>query len=139
MNELSIIKQASTLTEIRVLAQKQGQEDVSLLNAADLLITIKKLEEYLKAYKDAVKFEGIDELEQVTETDNFRIAKGVTTRYDYSNNPSWVELSDKIKAHEAFLKSLKSPLHELNDETGVLTTYYPPVKRQSDRLTITEK
>lgn len=136
MEELSI-KNSNSLHEIRELARKEGEKDISLLSVADILINIKKIETFLASYKDAVKKIGIKELDSITEKQRFRIAKGTTTRYDYSNNDSWVNLSEQIKAHEAFLKSLKKPLHEVDDD-GVIHSYYPPVKRESDRITITE-
>ena len=58
-----------------------------------------------------------------------------TTKYDFSANEKWAEQkkavdeeSKKLKAIEAFTKALKSQTSIVDDETGEVITYYPPVK-----------
>ena len=132
------IKKATSLTDIREVAKKEAESCLSLLSAAEILVNVKKFETFLAEYKNFVKDKGIDELGQVTEVLGFRITKGLTTRYDYTRDAEYNELVSKLKEREAFLKSLKTSITEVCEETGEVKKIYPPIKKQSDRITITE-
>ena len=61
------------------------------------------------------------------------------TTYDFSNDAEWVEMKNKLKDREAFLKSLKEPLEIVDTETGETTTIHPPIKKSTTTLKFTVK
>lgn len=61
-----------------------------------------------------------------------------TTRYDFSSNEKWIEQkkaveeqSKKLKDIEAFVKSIKEVTVLVDQETGEITKYFPPVKNSN--------
>jgi hypothetical protein len=61
-----------------------------------------------------------------------------TTKYDFSLNQKWVEQkkavdeqSKKLKEIEAFVKSIKTSTTVVDQETGEITEYFPPVKNSN--------
>lgn len=72
--------------------------------------------------------------------------KEAGAKYDYSNCNDKVyfdlieeekELSERIKARETFLKSIKESESILNEDTGEVTKIYPPVKKSTTSPTFT--
>jgi hypothetical protein len=84
-----------------------------------------------------------------TEFNGFKIeVKETGVRYDYSNcnYPKLKELQEKkkeleteIKDAEEFLKSIKDKMTILDEETGEMTTIYPPVRMSSTSPVFTLK
>ena len=145
MKDLTNIMPATSLAEIRDVATKKAEDDLAFLKAAEILINIKRLETFLEQYKQSVRKIGLEELERTTEFNGFLITKGETVKYDYSQDPLWNELkadeervANKRKAREAYLKAVKEPIVEVNEETGEVTKIYPPTRYVSDRITISE-
>ena len=96
---------------------------------------IKDNEKFKQALMDeAVKYGGKSfEVygHKVTISDNLGI------KYGYAEaSPIWVKLNEKLKEHEALLKSLKSPMTIVDTETGEAVTVTPPIKRASSGLKI---
>lgn len=76
---------------------------------------------------------------------NFQIAE-VGTKYDYSENTEWVkiqnqitDLEDKRKDVEKFIKALRSSFTEVNEETGEIIKWHPPVKTSTTSIKKTIK
>jgi hypothetical protein len=62
-------------------------------------------------------------------------------KYDYSQTESWVTIQDQIdklkekqKGIEAFCKSIKSKTTTVDEETGELADFYPPVKTSTTTI-----
>jgi hypothetical protein len=62
-----------------------------------------------------------------------------TTRYDFSNNEKWAQQKSKVeeetkrlKSIESFSKTLQSKTSVVDEETGEVIEYFPPV-RMSNR------
>jgi hypothetical protein len=70
----------------------------------------------------------------------------VGSRSDYSNSVSWVKQktildkeSDKLKQIESFAKGLRERAQLLDEETGELVEYFPPIKTSSTTVRATIK
>lgn len=68
------------------------------------------------------------------------------SRYDYTANSAWVKQkavldaeADKLKGIESFSKGLRESAKLLDEETGELIEYYPPVKSSSTTIRATLK
>jgi hypothetical protein len=65
-------------------------------------------------------------------------------KYDFSESKAWSEQkirvdaeAKKLKEIEAFAKSVKSKTTTVNQETGEILDYYPPVKTSSTSIRVT--
>ncbi len=70
----------------------------------------------------------------------------VGSRSDYSNSVSWVKQktildkeNDKLKQIESFAKGLRERAQLLDEETGELVEYFPPIKTSSTTVRATIK
>lgn len=61
---------------------------------------------------------------------------GVRYSYDTCNDPVWLDLNEKIKNREAFLKTIKGSKQELIEETGEVIEIMEPVKSGKMSLVI---
>jgi hypothetical protein len=144
MNSLEI-RNATSLARIKEVAKSEAENDLSLISAAEILVNIKKLETFLAQYKESVRSMGVSELEKVTEVNGFLVKVEQNSRYAYDGDDRWNELkviveihAGKVKERETFLKSLKTSIVQVDEETGEELRIFPPSKRSSDRITITE-
>jgi len=62
-------------------------------------------------------------------------------KYDYSQTESWTTIQDQIdklkekqKGIEAFCKSIKSKTTTVDEETGELADFYPPIKTSTTTI-----
>lgn len=69
---------------------------------------------------------------------------GVKYNYSTCNDPEWNELSKqkadleaKLKARETFLRGIPGKQTILNEETGEVSTIYPPTKTSSTTVKVT--
>lgn len=69
-----------------------------------------------------------------------------TTRYDFSSNEKWVaqkkavdEESKKLKDIEAFAKTIKSSVSIVDEDTGEVIQYHPPVRKSNRTIRATIK
>lgn len=99
----------------KMIASKvdEGEE-----NALPIYFKIDFLIKALQKAMKAIKEQSLDEAGKYSKEDtlldiNFRTSEG-KTMYDFSNNPEWVILNDKMKAIE---KQMKSP-HDVLGEGG---------------------
>ena len=103
------------------------------------------LEELEKGLKDfAIKeLEAYDRNEtDVLGTTVKSVEAGV--KWDFSESKAWAEQKSRVDAEakklkeiEAFAKSIKSKTTTVNQETGEMLEYYPPVKTSSTSIRVT--
>ncbi len=123
----------SIITEIR-----EGRIDP--LRVRVLLKTIEVISDQIK---DGTKNEAAREAGQYGDAEFTRfgakISHGITsTKYAYEScgDPEWVELSAKLKAREALLKTLREPITVTIESTGEIVTVQPPRKNLTTGLKI---
>jgi hypothetical protein len=102
-----------------------------------------------KSLRPLAEKDYLDKLEKNYSIHDVSVDQSPTkTTYDYTvcHDPEWNELSaivtekgEELKVRETFLKGLKSKLTIVNEDSGEVTTIYPPNKLQSDGLKITIK
>lgn len=131
--------------ELAVQAVKDGWVD-----AIEASIMIKKTEQVLDYMKEEIKPLALSKMvEKSNSLYGVDITKSMLgVKYDYSvcQDPIWDELNaekvaldKKIKAREAFLKTLEKSKQELIEETGEFVTLYPPIKTGTEGLTLKVK
>lgn len=107
-------------------------------------------EKAFKSLKTAIEPEVAREAEKHGKAFDFMGAKcewvPTYTDYDYSRDVTWGNLkqavetaTEKRKEREAFLKTVKEPFKQVDEETGEVMQIYPPVKKQTEGLKITIK
>lgn len=151
MKELALIKENPV-----VLSNKEGItgmvdnyiKDIAF-NGGDVLKDWAMCEKYsvlIGAMKEGLKPYVIKELEFCDKresrslgTDIKVVASG--TKYDYSESKAWLEQkkrldeeSIRLKDIETLLKSLKSSMTSVDEETGETVTHYPPSKSSSETI-----
>jgi hypothetical protein len=128
-----------TKSELEIIASQavygviEGQN-----NPVAVIAVLKKYEKIIelvtkdKDFKDAL----INELSRSGGKQgygNVEVQYSQTSRADYSNDPTWCELTAKVKEREAFLKGLPYEGMTVVDEvTGEVSKVYPPAKKSSD-------
>lgn len=107
-------------------------------------LMIGKLKESLKPYI-------MDELAKYEKSEAFKHncdmkVVNSATRYDFSTNEAWNRQKqivdteiNKLKNIEDFIKSLKSEASIVDEDTGEIIKYYPPVKISSETVRTTIK
>ena len=151
MQELTLIKENPV-----VLSNKEGItgmvdnyiKDIAF-NGGDVLRDWAMCEKYgvlINAMKEGLKPYVIKELEFCDKresrslgTDIKVVASG--TKYDFTESKVWVEQKKRVdqetarlKDIETFLKSLKSSMTSVDEETGEAVTHYPPSKSSSETI-----
>lgn len=138
-----------TKKEIIATAQKEADEiietaDTDLLR---LVVAAARVAEYVGAFTTRLRPGALVDLYkgEVPRTINGAKleARETGTKYDYSGDPVWRQLNatlaecqQYIKDREAFLKALKKPITEVDDD-GEIITVNPPVKTSTTSLVIT--
>lgn len=137
-----VIKQFQSLEPIMEMNKAQIKyhakvlaEEINASGSAEVAFAkLHKLEEFVKSIKDNIKASAMFEVEQGR---NF--ASGIkmeimnSTRYEY-NDHIIDELKTKIKEREAFLKSLKTKVTIVDDETGEVDEAFPAIKRVTETI-----
>lgn len=113
-------------------------------NPIDFEIMLKNLEDTISAIRkdERVKSAINSEVQKYAEKSflfgDYEITKSSRTTYDYSNDETWVNLKEQLKKREELLKAINPKVDEIADsKTGEILN--PPIKKQSDYLTIKYK
>lgn len=56
------------------------------------------------------------------------------TTYNYKHDPVWLELEEKKKQRESFLKSLKNSVSVVDPDSGEVNEYHPATWTKSDYI-----
>ncbi len=140
MNELRIYDDFAPLahmgkSDIKALAQRQIDYVKESGDSENTAAFIKKIQVLLDEVQNGIKESAID---SVGRGSNYfhgvKMQISSITTYDYKKDAVWVDLKRKLTERETFLKGLKEPITVLNEETGEITTAYPPNKKVSDYI-----
>lgn len=106
-------------------------------------VVLKTIELISYQIKEGIKAEAEREADKYGDREReafgAKIQNGVTsTKYDYAStgDPEWVELSERLKSRETFLKALDKPITVAIEATGEMVTITPPQKKQTYGLKI---
>lgn len=139
-NEPNIVEAAQRTAEI---IMDEGNE-----NPVKLMLEMKKMEVFIKAFKDRLKDYAINYVDdhQTSLIDGAKIQLRSIGKYDYAacNDIVWNSLRGKqilleaeIDSRERLLKALKKPTTFTDEETGECYEVNPPIKLSNQSLTIT--
>lgn len=106
-------------------------------NPLNIDIQLKNLEETIKAIREQVKEDILQEIAKYPENtfvyNNVTITKKNAVTYDYKNDATWNLLRNQLKAREALLKNVTTPIADA--ETGEMIE--PAVKKSTETYSIT--
>jgi hypothetical protein len=106
-------------------------------NPLNIDIQLKNLEETIKAIREQVKEDILAELakypDKTFEYNGVTFTKKNAVSYDYSNDSVWSSLKETIKAREALLKNVTTPIADA--ETGEMIE--PAIKKSTETYSIT--
>jgi len=136
-------QQVTVFTDSLIESVKNGEK-----SALEVKSFLKVVEIIAKSFDEGTKEDQRKEAENWKEKtfsySCFEIEKSeVGVKYDYlkCNDPEYNDLEAelkiltlKIKTREAFLKTIKSKLTIVNDETGEVSEIYPPLRTSTDGL-----
>lgn len=157
MNELSINQFPQNKAEQSAMAARFTQaivngdvsplEEVAKMKSIQEVITLfLKDEEVTKAVIDEVDKYGKDEI-PTSSGASFQV-KETGVKYDFSlcNDPVWNNLkeqadriNEQLKEREKYLKVIKNPKTEIDEETGEVYTIIPPTRTSTTSYTVTFK
>ena len=124
--------------DLQSLAEKQIEEINDSGSAEQAYAFLHKITTLCDLVKKGISESAINEIEKGNDTAfGLKMQKMGKTTYDYSNDAKHVKLKTEIVNHEMMLKALKSKLTVVDDETGEVTEYYPPIKKVSDFIKTT--
>jgi len=140
----------STLAELKRLPETKAERKAfvdgavneilsGIHNPLAIEILLKNLEETIKEIrsnemvKDLINSEIRKFPENVFEYGNVKFTKKNQVRYDYTNDSTWCLLNNKLKAREALLKNVTTPIADA--ETGEMIE--PAVKKSTESYSIT--
>ncbi|GAB3975575.1 hypothetical protein GCM10028806_33440 [Spirosoma terrae] len=116
--------------EIQSWAMERVTELLAWQNTFKVLDSLTRLKEILTVMEPIVREAASTEM--AGKRDAFY---GITlekrngaVQYDFSTDPTWVQLDKAKKDLEKYLKKLTGPAQETDPETGEVTTFYPPAK-----------
>lgn len=156
MSELAVLSKANLLDSdkdsilaivdnyIEDIAHEGGDILRDWIMCEKYALMIGKLKESLKPYI-------MDELAKYERNETFKHncdmkVVNSATRYDFSSNEAWNRQKqivdteiNKLKNIEDFIKSLKSEASIVDEDTGEIIKYYPPVKMSSETVRTTIK
>lgn len=117
------------------------QVEAGLINPLDLKAQMKFIERTLDKIDKGIKENFMKEAAKYGKKFEYKGWKIEETEagisYDYSSDSVHSELKEKLKAREALLRALKSPLEEVDTTTGETRTLHPPVKKSTTSLKFT--
>lgn len=124
--------------------------DESSKNPLQMLAFVSKMKTMLDTIEKGLTEKSMNELHQYNGKHfafgiDFQIAE-VGTKYDYSENSEWVKIQDQIneletkrKDAEAFIKSLKQSITQVDEETGEAIKWFPASKSSTTSIKKTIK
>jgi hypothetical protein len=154
MNELATLKSSTIVSAnkedmtnivsryLEDMAYNGGEPLKDLALCRKYIFLLEELEKGLKDFA-ITELETYDRNEtDVLGTTVKAVEAGV--KYDFSETQAWAKQkvlvdteSKKLKEIEAFAKSCKSKTTTVNQETGEMLEYYPPVKTSSTSIRVT--
>ena len=149
---MTYLSEISATSSIRLLPSNEDQVkafvdivrrevEAKEVSALDLTIQIKYIEMAMSGIKREIRQASLDEYKKTPNPNNYNGHKIVPaefgTRYDYSNDPIYNELSNKIKEREKFLRTIKEPITQVDPDTGEVITVMPAIKNSTKGLKIT--
>lgn len=157
MNEVTFSKIPATKTEQQAMAQqfaKLVQEGV--VNPIEAFVKMKSMQETINSFMkdETVKSLVIEECDKYGkgETPQYLGAsaqvKETAVKYDFTGCNDDVILNlyekkrildEKIKERETYLKAIRQPKTEIDEETGNVYTVYPPARSSTTTIAITFK
>jgi hypothetical protein len=121
--------------DLKILSDRQVAEILESGSAEQAFAFLFKIKTLCENVIDGIKESAINEIEKGNDSAfGIKLKKMGKTTYDYSNDLKHVGLKAELSSHEAMLKALKGKLTVVDDETGEITTYYPPIKKVSDYI-----
>lgn len=137
MNTLMTYESSSPIAEyskveLEQLSSKQADEIILSGAAEKSWAFLSKLEYLIKQTKERIEESAIDEIEKGNDFGfgvKMKIFERETT--SYKNSKEWLKIDGKRKDFEKFLKSLKTPVTLLDEETGEIVQHEPPVISRS--------
>lgn len=128
-------------------------EDIAT-NGADmieLISVVSKMKYFLETLEIRTRgflmsdLEKYDKAESLKNNVSLKIVKS-PAKYDYSANKLWqlrskdlLDVKEKLKSVEDFIKALKGKTQIHDEETGELIDFYPPAVSQSETVRISLK
>jgi len=155
MENLTIPKIFTTPAPSKKYIQEGANRVIEIVNEGEICplkvaTALKAMELAIKTIKEgiseAVENEAAKESVNTFERNGHSYNVRNSSRYDYSdcNDPVMlrlskreVEISEERKDREAFLKTIKSSMTIVDDETGEMAEVYPPVKLSKTIVAIT--
>lgn len=131
LNQLYDISKAG----LKALAKEQSDYIIESGSSEKAFAFLRKISELIDTVTDGIKDDAI---EQVRKGNNF--AHGVKmsvvgkTTYDYSKDPTWLDLKAKTKEREDFLKSIPFYIDTFNEETGEVVRVIQAGKKVSEYI-----
>jgi hypothetical protein len=143
-------KKSNIATAVETISQAVKDGNYDSLKGLILAVKGKALFTDLeKSLRPLAEKDYLDKLEKNYTAHDTKIDQAATkTEYDYTvcKDPVYNSLAaqleiakNSLKEREAFLKGIKQPLTVVDENTGEVSTIYPPNKLQSDGLKITIK
>jgi len=130
---------------IRISESLVNNFDESIKSPLKMLAFVSKMKTMLETIESGLTAKSMTELESYNGKHfafgiEFQLSEA-GVKYDYSANKKWVELNDQIKsleekrkAMEAFIKSLKQSITEVDEETGEAIKWFPPAKSSTTTI-----
>ena len=151
---LELLREGVALTKNN--AKEHAQEFVNKVieghaSSLESLVVLEYLSQVLDDAKAQIRAIATDELSVYGEEAKAGVSikgvllqvKEVGTRYDFGNTSNWVELkaqedaiAERRKELEAVLKTLTRSMTNVNEETGEITSMFPPVKTSKTSVVI---
>jgi hypothetical protein len=121
--------------DLQSLSDRQIEEILDSGSAEQAYAFLHKITTLCDLVKKGILESVINEVEKGNDSAfGLKMKKMGKTTYDYSNDAKHVALKTEISNHEMMLKALKSKLTVVDDETGEIKEYCPPIKKVSDYI-----
>lgn len=143
METLSVINLLpSSKEQVKIFSNDiVSQVKAGVINPLTLKMQMKFIEKTFSEIDKEIKDNVMDEASKYGKSFQHNgwkvdeVEAGVT--YDFTRDNEWLDLREKIKERETFLKSLKSPLEIVDTETGETKTLLPPIRKSTTSLKFT--
>ena len=115
--------------DLVALAETQGKEIIESGDSVVAFAFIKKIETLLKTLKDAIKDDAVT---LVGRGEDRALGMGLKIKskpdWKYDKDQTWVEIKERLEAHQKFLQSIKVPTSVVDEATGEVIEYHPAYK-----------
>lgn len=139
-NPLAIYEELSPLykftkAQSKSLVKSQIEYIIESGSSEQAFAFLKKIKELVDPVLEGIKETAINEVRKGNDFAHGvkMTVKGKTT-YDYSRDPIWKKLKEKIKQREDYLKSLNFFQDVFDQETGEVTRVFQAGKKVSDYI-----